>query len=686
MTRRIYFADLTHTGQVVAANTFPFGVALVAARTQAELGDQVSVEVFKYPEDLARALAEKKPAAVCLSNYLWNSRLSIAFAERVKSNWPDVPVVFGGPNYPVDEVDQDDFLGRHPSIDFHVVKEGETAGADLLGRLLEMDFDAEALKEKAEEIPSVHYRLGQQTIRGGLKTRITDLTETPSPYLTGLMDKFFDGVLIPIIETNRGCPFGCSFCVEGIRYYNKVRWFQRDRIRDELEYIAARTDQADLLISDSNFGMYKQDLETCEMIADLQKRTGWPRYVQNSSGKNQKERVVEAARILGGAMILTVSIQSADPVVLKHVNRENISLDQIIDVGRSAESLGANSYCEVILGLPGDTREAHFNSVLSMIDAGINDVLTYQAMMLPGAEIASLANRDRHKLQTKWRVLPRCFGLYEILGQQVAIAEVEEICVASETLSFEDYLACRALSLTVELFHNSGAFWELCGLLAHHGISESTFLRAVDAAANANGSPIADLYQVYLEENVAKLRDTRDELTDYVGDADIVEQHISGALGSSELYRARAEAHFLRQGDLHAVAFGTARELLQERGVLGNSLSDYLEDLGQYSLLRKEKLHEIAEESKITSRFDFKALENNRFKVDPLQHRTSKPVQLMIAHTADQKSTIEKYLKQYGTSLDGLGRLLLRAHVNKLYRAATPAGTVDRARDANQAA
>ena len=407
----------------------------------------MSVEVFKYPSDLADALARTKPAAVCFSNFLWNTRLATTFAERIKETWPDVPVILGGPNYPVDDVDQDAFLDRHPAVDFHVIKEGEAAGADLLSRLLELDFDAEALKATGEEIASVHYRQDGKTVRGGLRGRITDLTETPSPYLTGLLDKFFDNVLIPTLETNRGCPFGCSFCVEGVRYYNKVRWFQKERVQQELQYIAARTDQPDLLITDSNFGMYKQDLETCEMIADLQKRTGWPRYVQNSSGKNQKERVIEAARILGGAMILTVSIQSADQVVLKHVNRENISLDQIIEVGRAAEALGANSYCEVILGLPGDSREKHFNSVLSMIDADINDVLTYQTMMLPGAEIASHTNRARHGMQTRWRVLPRCFGRYEILGRGVAVAEVEEICVATDTLSFEDYLACRARSV-----------------------------------------------------------------------------------------------------------------------------------------------------------------------------------------------------------------------------------------------
>ena len=52
-------------------------------------------------------------------------------------------------------------------------------------------------------------------ITGKYLERIKDLDEIPSPYLNGMMDKFFDGKLTPFLETNRGCPFTCSFCHTG---------------------------------------------------------------------------------------------------------------------------------------------------------------------------------------------------------------------------------------------------------------------------------------------------------------------------------------------------------------------------------------------------------------------------------------------------------------------------------------
>ena len=72
--------------------------------------------------------------------------------------------------------------------------------------------------------------------------------------------------LMPVITTNRGCPFTCTFCVEGNKYYSVVNKLNAERVRDELTYIAEKVKNSnsptrkDVYISDSNFGMYKEDL------------------------------------------------------------------------------------------------------------------------------------------------------------------------------------------------------------------------------------------------------------------------------------------------------------------------------------------------------------------------------------------------------------------------------------------
>ena len=672
---RITFADLTHTGQLVAANTFPLGVSLVASHARHRFGDALDLEVFKYPADLADALARRMPQVACFSNFAWNVRLATAFSRRIKEVSPTTVVIWGGVNYPLTPAEQQAFLEAHPEVDFYVMKEGERAFCGLLERLFEHHFAAGALRAARTVMGSVHYLDPDGgLVRGELLPRMTDLTETPSPYLTGLLEKFFDRTLLPMLETNRGCPFACTFCTEGDKYHSKVRWASVERTRAELTYIAERARTPDFIITDSNFGMYPQDLETARSIAELQRTRGWPKFVLNSSGKNQKERVMEVARTVGGAMVLTVSIQSADEKVLANIKRGNISLEQILEVGRGAEAMGANSYCEIILGLPGDSLSAHFDSVRQMVDGGVNEVLVYQMIMLPGTEAESPESRERFGLTTRFRVLPRCSGDYPLLGATAQVAEIEEIVVAGSTLPFADYLRCRELSFSLEIFHNSGIFQELHKLLARQGVSASRFLFAAHAEASGPDSELRDLYDGYMRENQEKLWERRADLEAFVAQPGVIERITRGELFANELYKYKVLAFFARQPQLHELAFSVARKLLAEAGAHGPEIEQYLTELRRFCLLRKGEVNDLDRDATERFHFDFVALERDRFEGDPAAYRVPGGRALRVFHSDDQKRMIHQYRDQYGTSNTGLGLMLIRAHVKNLYRRADYAG------------
>ena len=64
--------------------------------------------------------------------------------------------------------------------------------------------------------------------KGEILNRIKDLDEIPSPYLNGMLDKFFDGKLNPLIQTSRGCPFSCTFCTDGSDLVRQVNQFSKN--------------------------------------------------------------------------------------------------------------------------------------------------------------------------------------------------------------------------------------------------------------------------------------------------------------------------------------------------------------------------------------------------------------------------------------------------------------------------
>jgi hypothetical protein len=76
--------------------------------------------------------------------------------------------------------------------------------------------------------------------------------------------------------------------------------------------------------------MYERDYEIVEHIERIQQRQNWPRSIFASTGKNKKERIAKSLRKLNGSMSMWMSVQSMDPVVLKEIQRDNISTSQMM--------------------------------------------------------------------------------------------------------------------------------------------------------------------------------------------------------------------------------------------------------------------------------------------------------------------------------------------------------------------
>ena len=74
----------------------------------------------------------------------------------------------------------------------------------------------------------------------------------------GIFDEFLANKHFqPLLETNRGCPYSCTFCQQGETYYSRMYFKSIEFVTCELDYIAERVDSdAGLYLVDSNWGMY----------------------------------------------------------------------------------------------------------------------------------------------------------------------------------------------------------------------------------------------------------------------------------------------------------------------------------------------------------------------------------------------------------------------------------------------
>ena len=175
-------------------------------------------------------------------------------AKIIKSIDFSIPVIFGGPNFSEVQQEQEDWLVARPWIDFYIRLEGEKAFCKLVDALIDSNLNIDRVKENPFELGSLSYIQNERLKSTALEERIRELDDIPSPYVAGLLDKYFDTSLWPILETNRGCPFSCNFCSEGYSYYNKVNKRSNECIKAELNSIAQKhKNQKMMFFADSNF-------------------------------------------------------------------------------------------------------------------------------------------------------------------------------------------------------------------------------------------------------------------------------------------------------------------------------------------------------------------------------------------------------------------------------------------------
>lgn len=676
---KIWLADLTYTQQTIASDTFPAAIGMIGAFVRENFPAMTELRLFKYPEELAEALAKDAPDLMGFSNYCWNTSLSRAFAAAIKRRYPRTLVVMGGPNFPMDPAEQEDVLRSHPEIDFFVMKEAEVGFLRLVEALHAAGLDLDRFDREAPELPNLVYRDRAGRMRISLKLeRVRNLEALPSPYLTGDMDRFFDGRLLPVVQTNRGCPFSCTFCTEGQTYWSKVHFKPPELVRKEIELIAdrlaalpANQRRTDLLIADSNFGMYQGDLDTCRVLAGTQATHNYPKYINVATGKNSKERVLEAARLVNGAMKLAGSVQSLDPEVMKNIKRANISADQIVEMAMKSSEIGTNTYSEVILALPGDTKEKHFLTLKTLIDSGFNTVSMYQLMLLPGTELGSRESKQRYRVRGSYRVLPRCFGYFQVLGETLVAAEVEEICVEHATLSYQDYLECRRMNLFVNVFYNDSVFAELMKLVKGLGFSQWDFL--LHLYSRKPSERFQELVGKFLDETRSEGWDDPEAFRRFLNDPAVIDKYIAGEYGSNLIFKYKALSMTEYFDDVADEAARAAEEFLVEKGA-ADAWRELAQEIVRYNRHRVAGIFSADRGPRSgVFAYDVLAFAATQGGGDPARFRRPAPASVEFRHTPEQVAELEGYLTTFGADTRGLSRILSRVFLKKYFRNSTAA-------------
>lgn len=312
------------------------------------------IEIERYIDKLI------DPDILLFSNYGWNTTYHCEIAKHAKEKFPNVKIIIGGPNAQQSE----NYLTQNSYINISVWGEGEQSLLDLLRCIYKQD--------KLSTVPGIAYMDEYGYHKNEIRSRQTNISKIPSPYLTGIFDNFFKNYnynFMPIWETNRGCPYHCTFCDLGANYYNKLYEFDNDRLVKELNWFSEKRIEY-VEIADANFGILPRDLELAKLIKHLHDTTGYPQKINATWAKNSPDRVFEASKILdsinrGG---VTLALQSQNKLALSNIKRINIANDRLENIAKKYIDSGIQTYHDFILGLPGETLDSWKEGLLHIIN------------------------------------------------------------------------------------------------------------------------------------------------------------------------------------------------------------------------------------------------------------------------------------------------------------------------------
>ncbi len=499
---KIYLADLVYD-TVNTNHAVPLNCGYLAAMLQDKFPGKTEIKIFKYPKKLEKAINESPPDILGLSNYSWNTNLNKLFLKMVKRVNPNVITVMGGPNMRLDSPSIEKYLRANSTLDYYVMFEGEEPFAELVGAIIDGHWRPSPPISCASIIDDEFIYV---PVEFNKKSKNID---SPSPYLSGLLDEFLaDQDMIPLIETNRGCPHGCVYCAWGVAAFSKVRQRSLEVVFQELEYVADKcAGQVFWIFSDANFGLLPRDVEIAKKLREICERKGYPTRVNINQSKNTTQRNLEIANILVDNYGY-IALQSADPLVLKNCGRANTNLTEIkkyIDYYRDHKIV---TLTDILIGLPGESAESHLKTLSEVFNLGFDQIQPYNIRLLPGSKYETDEFREKYRVKTKFRPILGCYGIYD--GE--IVFELEESVRATKDITELELDYFKIIHWLIYFAWDAGVFGPILDFARKHGVNPFTVIHKVSLSKH----PILEkFFQEMREKSMSEWFDTAEAMTDY---------------------------------------------------------------------------------------------------------------------------------------------------------------------------
>ncbi|NLP00644.1 MAG: B12-binding domain-containing radical SAM protein [Clostridiaceae bacterium] len=373
---------------------------LNAACLQADI--RATVKQYSINDSMQRiwaSIIEESPDVAAFSCYIWNRELVVKLISDLKKARPECTVIVGGP-----EVSYEDSENEFYSIgaDFVIKGEGEEKFPLLLKALEEQNrIQAKEVLENA----------GACTKRG-----------YTSPYVDAYLERIKGR--IAYIESSRGCPYRCSYCLSsestGLEYY------PFEMIKEDIEKLVSAKARV-IKFVDRSFNVNEEhSLKIWDFIREFENERVTFHFEINPDILT-KRQIDSLLSMPVGLVQLEAGIQSVNPKTLKEVSRV-MKVQTAVENLKTLMSKGnLHIHVDLIAGLPYEDMDSFRESFNTIYQIGAHHLQLGFLKLLHGTRIRREADLHGYKY--------RDYPPYEVIeNKYITSAEILEIKGIEEAL------------------------------------------------------------------------------------------------------------------------------------------------------------------------------------------------------------------------------------------------------------
>lgn len=579
---RIALLDLNHVTCGVHNNTVPLGLGVIASYLRRKINSNIDVKMFKDVKKSLACFKEWKPDVVGVAQYSWNSELNLFVAGLIKQNNPSCLVIAGGPNLETQESRIVEFFNNYSFVDSCVAYDGEIPFLEIIRLALSGADNMTIRRSHIAGAYSFDYDKNEIIASSQKPPRLDSLDVFGPLYVNSFFDEFLDDGYHPFLQTHRGCPFACTFCHTSDTYYSRMLFLSPEIFVQDMEYLGKRFSgrhDVVLYMANTNMSLFDQDFVIADIIRHTQDKYDWPYKINVNSGKDPEKllKMLSVIKFQPG-----IALQTLTPQVLKNIGRVNIPFDKFISFQSEVlRKTGENSATELILCLPGETKESFLATLKKVLNSGVQNVVIYTLMSLKGTTLSRSDIANKYGYVIRYRVVPRQFSIVE--GKM--IMDVEAVVVGTDTMPFVDYLELRGIAFTVTSFFSSVELAPLKRLLLEYDLDLFQWVLGIHSNLSRH-EVLKSIYDGFICDTKSELFADRSSLARFFEKEENFNALVSGKFGDNLLRKYKCLLLARHYHEVVELAISEAGKLLAQ--CLGEQRSkDLLSDMLNYLLIRQ---------------------------------------------------------------------------------------------------